>query len=145
MIGVCGPMDALLGAYRRGAAVPYEAYGADVRDGIAALNRPMFANQLAGWLAAIPDVDARLRAMPPARVADLACGSAWSSIAIARAYPAVTVDAIDVDAASIETARGNVADGRAGRPGAAEPPGRRATGISMAPTTWSPSSRRCTT
>ncbi len=109
VIGVCGPMDALLGAYRRGAAVPYEAYGADVRDGVAALNRPMFANQLAGWLAAIPDVDARLRAMPPARVADVACGSAWSSIAIARAYPAVTVDAIDVNAASIETARGNVA------------------------------------
>jgi SAM-dependent methyltransferase len=109
VIGVCGPMDALLGAYRGGAAVPYEAYGADVRDGVAALNRPMFANQLAGWLAAIPDVDARLRAMPPARVADVACGSAWSSIAIARAYPGVTVDAVDVDAASIERARGNVA------------------------------------
>jgi 2-polyprenyl-3-methyl-5-hydroxy-6-metoxy-1,4-benzoquinol methylase len=109
VVGVCGPMEALLAAYRAGNGVPYEAYGADVREGIAALNRPMFTNQLAGWLAAIPEVDARLRATPPARVADMACGSGWSSIAIARAYPDVTVDAIDVDADSIEAARRNVA------------------------------------
>jgi SAM-dependent methyltransferase len=63
---------------------------------------------MAEWLASIPEVDARLRGQPPARVADLACGTAWSSIAIARAYPGVTVDAIDVDAESIETARRNV-------------------------------------
>jgi len=109
VVGVCGPMEALLRAYRGGDAVPYEAYGADVREGVAALNRPMFVNQLAGWLAAIPEVDARLHAAPPARVADLACGSAWSTIAIARAYPDVTVDAVDVDVTSIETARANIA------------------------------------
>jgi SAM-dependent methyltransferase len=108
-VGVLRPMDALLDAYRRGGGVPYEAYGADTRDGISAMNRPMFVNQLADWLGSIPEVDARLRAQPPARVADLACGTAWSSIAIARAYPDVTVDGIDVDAASIETARANVA------------------------------------
>jgi predicted O-methyltransferase YrrM len=56
-----------------------------------------------------PEVHARLRTTPPACVADLACGSAWSSIAIARAYPDVTVDAVDVDVASIETARANIA------------------------------------
>jgi SAM-dependent methyltransferase len=108
-IGVCGPMDALLQAYRGGGGVPYEDYGADIHEGIAALNRPQFVNLLADWLAAIPEVDARLRARPPARVADLACGSGWSSIAIARAYPEVTVDAIDLDVASIEAARANVA------------------------------------
>ncbi len=108
-IGVLRPMDALLDAYRGGGGVPYETYGADTRDGIGAVNRPMFVNQLADWLASIPEVDARLRAEPPARVGDLACGTAWSSIAITRAYPEVTVDAIDVDPASIETARANVA------------------------------------
>jgi hypothetical protein len=107
-IGVLGPMDALIDAYRTGAGVPYEAYGANTREGIAAINRPMFVNQLAGWLAAIPQVDERLRAQPPAQVADVACGSGWSSIAIARAYPDVIVDAIDVDSASIETARATV-------------------------------------
>ena len=108
-IGVLRPIDALLDAYRTGAGVPYEAYGADTRDGIGAINRPQFVNLVPDWLASVPEVDARLRAEPPARVADLACGTAWSSIAIARAYPDVMVDAIDEDAASIETARQNVA------------------------------------
>jgi SAM-dependent methyltransferase len=108
-VGVLGPLDDLLAAYRGGDAVPYEAYGADVREGIAELNRPQFLNLLADWLGSIPEIDARLRAQPPAHVADLACGSAWSSIALARAYPDVTVDAIDVDPGSIEAARANVA------------------------------------
>jgi SAM-dependent methyltransferase len=108
-IGVLRPIDALLDAYRSGGGVPYEAYGADVVDGIGAINRPQFVNLVADWLGSIPEVDARLRGEPPARVADLACGTAWSSIAIARAYPRVTVDAIDVDAASIDAARRNVA------------------------------------
>jgi SAM-dependent methyltransferase len=115
-IGVLGPMDALLDAYRTGGGVPYEAYGADTREGIAAINRPMFVNLLAGWLGAIPQVDERLRAEPPARVADIACGSGWSSVAIARAYPRVIVDAIDVDAPSIAAARATVdAAGLTGR------------------------------
>ncbi len=108
-IGVLRPMDALLAAYRSGEGVAYENYGADTRDGISGINRPMFDHQLAGWFASIPDVHARLMAGPIARVADVACGEGWSSIAIARAYPRVTVDAIDSDAESIETARANVA------------------------------------
>jgi SAM-dependent methyltransferase len=107
-IGVLGPIDALLATYRNGGGVPYEDYGADVREGIAALNRPQFVNLLADWLASIRDVDARLRAQPPAHVADVACGSGWSSVAIARAYRAVRVDAIDVDAESIEGARATI-------------------------------------
>lgn len=107
-VGVIESIDQLLEAYRTGAGVSYETYGENTRHGISRLNRPMFLNQLAGWLAAIPEVDARLREQPPARVADLACGTGWSSIAIARAYPGVFVDGLDLDTASIETARGNV-------------------------------------
>jgi len=107
-IGVLSPMEALLQAYRTGGGVRYEDYGSDLRAAIGAINRPQFLHLLAGWLASIPGVDARLRAAPPARVADVGCGTAQSSIAIARAYPQVSVDAIDVDAASIETARANV-------------------------------------
>jgi SAM-dependent methyltransferase len=105
-IGVCGPMAALLDAYRIGGGIPYEAY--DLHEAIGAINRPQYVHQVADWLASIPELDTRLRAQPPARVADLACGTAWSSIAIARAYPGVTVDAIDVDDASIKTAHANV-------------------------------------
>jgi SAM-dependent methyltransferase len=105
-LGAAGPMEAILEAFRSGRGVPFETY--DFHEAIGEINRPQFVNLMADWLASIPEVDSRLRAQPPARVADLACGTAWSSIAIARAYPNVTVDAIDVDADSIETARANI-------------------------------------
>jgi SAM-dependent methyltransferase len=107
VVGVLRPIDALVAAYRTGDGVPYEAFGPDTLDGIAAMNRPQFHHNLAGWFAAIPEVDGRLRADPPARVADVGCGSGWSSIALARAYPKVTIDAVDVDADSIATCRAN--------------------------------------
>lgn len=118
-VGVLRPIDALLEAYRSGEGVPYEAYGADTRDGIGAINRPQFVKLIGDWLGSIPDVHERLRREPAARVGDLACGTGWSSIAIARAYPAVEVDAIDLDEASIETARANVE--RAGLGGRVHP------------------------
>jgi 2-polyprenyl-3-methyl-5-hydroxy-6-metoxy-1,4-benzoquinol methylase len=69
-------------------------------------NRAVFLNLLARqWLPAIPDVDQRLRSEPPARVADLACGTGWSSIAMAQAYPLIGVDGFDLDADAIQAAR----------------------------------------
>ena len=79
-----------------GAGVAYEQYGAEVRDCIAGLNRPLFANDLAyEWLACLPDIRARLVAGTPMRVLDVACGTGWSAISLARAYPQVTVTGID--------------------------------------------------
>jgi SAM-dependent methyltransferase len=108
-IDVLGPWERLLSAYRSGAGVPFEAYGRDLVDMIGATNRPQFVNLIADWLTSVPDIGKRLSASPPARVADVACGIAHSSIAIARAYPQVTVDAFDVDPTSIERARTNIA------------------------------------
>ncbi len=89
-----------------GDGVPYADYGADLHQGQAAFTRPMFEHLLGNeWLPAIPDVHARLQGEPPARVADVACGEGYSTIAIARAYPKARVDGIDVDEASIEQAR----------------------------------------
>jgi 2-polyprenyl-3-methyl-5-hydroxy-6-metoxy-1,4-benzoquinol methylase len=107
--GIGQTMPALLDAFRTGDGVPYAAYGADVRTGIARVNRPMFLQQLASeWIPAMPDIEARLRsADPPARVADLGCGSGWSSIAMARSYPRARVDGIDLDVASIHEAQRN--------------------------------------
>ena len=100
------PMDALLAAFRTGDGVPYADYGADLHEGQARFTRPMFDNLLAAeWFPAVPDVHERLQADPPARVADVACGLGRSSMAIARAYPKVTVDGIDLDSASIAAAR----------------------------------------
>jgi hypothetical protein len=54
------------------------------------------------------DVDVRLRAQPPARVLDMAYGTGWSSIAMAQAYPQITVDGLDLDHDAISAARRSV-------------------------------------
>jgi 2-polyprenyl-3-methyl-5-hydroxy-6-metoxy-1,4-benzoquinol methylase len=107
-VDVICPMEHLVDAYRRGVGVPFEAYGPDLVDAIGAINRPQFLTLIGDWLGSIPEVDARLRAASAARVGDVAAGTAQSSIAIARAYPGVSVDAIDIDASSVERARRNV-------------------------------------
>lgn len=111
MMGTIHPIAELMTAFRQGGGVPYEAYGADCRDGIAAGNRVAFLNLLGTeWFPAIPALDARLKADPPARVADIGCGYGWSAISIARAYPKVHVDGFDLDPASIEAARQHARD-----------------------------------
>ncbi len=110
MMGIAAMTPQLLEVFRSGRGLSWDAYGADIREAQAAMNRPMFANLLGPeWLASIPDIDARLRADPPARVADVAVGGGWSAIALARTYPKVRVDGIDLDSASIELARANLA------------------------------------
>jgi predicted O-methyltransferase YrrM len=77
-------------------------------EGRADPNRARFINLLGvEWLPAIVDVDARLRAAPPARVLDVACGTGWSSIAMAQAYPDMKVDGVDLDHNAIGAARRN--------------------------------------
>lgn len=107
--GAVRPMPALLEAYRKGGGVPYSAYGSDLHQGQAEVNRPAFLKQLAQeWIPAMPDVHARLQASPPAMIADFGCGHGWSTIGMARGYPKTMVDGFDLDTASIEHARQNV-------------------------------------
>ena len=109
-VAVARPLPSLLEAFRSGAGIPYADYGDDLCGAQASFTRPLFEQLLGSeWLPSIADVDARLLAAPPARVADLACGAGHSSIAIARAYPRVRVDGLDLDEASIELARRNLA------------------------------------
>ena len=100
---------AVVEAFRSGTGISYADYGTHFRHGIAGFNRPMFTHLLAAeWLPALPDVDRRLH-QPGARVLDLGCGVGHSSIALAQAYPSVTVRGIDLDEASIAEARRNAA------------------------------------
>jgi 2-polyprenyl-3-methyl-5-hydroxy-6-metoxy-1,4-benzoquinol methylase len=117
LVSIGAVMPNVIEAFRNGGGVPYEAYGEDMRSSISALNRPGFINLLGtSWFPAITDVDRRLRSNPPARVADVGCGTGWSSIAIAKAYPLAEVDAFDIDEPSIADARRNAeASGVAGR------------------------------
>ena len=90
-------------AFRSGGAPPPLPWAPEGRP---EFNRAVFLNLLAKqWLPAIADVDLRLRGEPPARVADLACGTGWSSIAMAQAYPLISVDGFDLDADAIAAAR----------------------------------------
>src|SRR5215203_3232530 len=108
MVSITRPLPAVLEAFRTGGGVPYPEYGADMREGIAYGNRAMFVNLMGTeWLPSIPDVHERLQADPPARVADIGCGTGWSSIAIARAYPRARVDGFDLDESSVAEARTN--------------------------------------
>jgi SAM-dependent methyltransferase len=85
----------LVEAFRTGTAPPALPWAPEGR---ADSNRAVFLNLLGTqWLPALADVHRRLRREPPARVADLACGPGWSSIAMAQAYPLVRVDGFDLD------------------------------------------------
>jgi SAM-dependent methyltransferase len=102
-------MPALLDVYRKGGGVAWDAYGPDLVEAQAAINRPVFEQLLpAEWVPAMPDIHARL-GRPGARIADVACGGGWSTLALARAYPTAQVDGIDLDPGSIELARDHLA------------------------------------
>jgi 2-polyprenyl-3-methyl-5-hydroxy-6-metoxy-1,4-benzoquinol methylase len=110
LYSITNAFDQVIDAFRTGGGVPYEAYGADNIEGQGAGNRPVFLTTLPNdWLPNIPPLHERLLDDPPARVVDVGCGTGWSSIAIAKAYPNVSVDGIDPDEISIELARKNAA------------------------------------
>ena len=106
VMGFAEAWPRLLEAYRTGGGIDWNEYPrmSVVQE---ANNRPLFLNLLGQeWLPAIPDVDARLR-RPGARVADIACGGGWSTMAMARAYPDAEVLGLDLDAEAIGRAREN--------------------------------------
>jgi len=95
----------LVHAYRNGTAPPPLPWEPEGRPDP---NRPQFVNLLGTqWLPTMTDVDARLRTAPPAQVCDIACGTGWSSIATAQAYPNVLVHGLDLDEDAIAAARRN--------------------------------------
>jgi len=105
MVGMAQPLQQVLEAFRSGKGVPYADFPADFVEGQGDMNRTQFVNLLAReWLPRMPDVHERLRS-GSARVADVACGTGWSSVAIAKAYPGARVDGFDLDPVSIDFAR----------------------------------------
>ncbi|UCC92917.1 MAG: methyltransferase domain-containing protein, partial [Thermoplasmata archaeon] len=101
--GLAGVLKPLRGAFKTGGGVPYEAYGTHTLEAIGTGNRSMFVNDyVSSWIPALPDVEAKLQ--EGARVADIGCGLGWSSISLAKGFPASAIDAYDLDVASIEKA-----------------------------------------
>jgi len=110
VVSLAQALPKVLAAFSGGGGVPFEAYGTDIRQFISRVNRPMFLSLLATeWFPKVPGLAERLRADPPARVADVGCGTGWSSIGIAKGFPRVQVVGLDLDEASIADAQANAA------------------------------------
>lgn len=113
LIASAKAMPDLLDAYRTGAGTTDTT--PDNVESQEAMNRPQFAHHIGEWIDALPDIAARLRS-GQGRVADIACGTGWSSISMAKHFPGVVVDGIDVDEGSIARATAHAAaegvDGR---------------------------------
>jgi SAM-dependent methyltransferase len=106
VVAVAQALPSVIDAFVHGTGVPYHRYGPDLRWCLGRLQRPRFFHHLGRhWIPAMPDVERRLRAAPPARVADIGCGTGWSTIALALAYPGVHADGFDPDEVSIAEAR----------------------------------------
>lgn len=109
VVAAAGRAGELQEAYRTGGGIPWDGYGPILLEAQAAVNRPVFEALLpTAWVPAMPDIDERLR-RSGGRIADVACGVGWSTLALARAYPEARVDGIDLDAWSIERAKENAA------------------------------------
>ena len=109
--GLFGMAPVLLGvaprvaeAFRSGGGVPFEDYG---EAGILALdmiNRGNYEHRFASyWLQALPQVVARLES--GARVLDVGCGAGQVPLALAKAFPNISVVGLDPDLESIRRAQ----------------------------------------
>ncbi|MDV2478453.1 class I SAM-dependent methyltransferase [Rhodococcus zopfii] len=108
LCGVAVHLPELLTAYRTGGGVSWAELGADARESQAAMNRPWFEKALPAALASVPELHDALR-KPGIEIADIGCGGAWSTIALARAYPQARVSGYDIDPATVDLAASNVA------------------------------------
>ena len=105
---VAKAIDIMVEEFRHGTGAAFGLF--DLHDLQAAFTRPVFVNHLTQhWLPALPDVQAKLDAGVPVRIAEVGCGEGLAAITIARAYPNAVVDGFDLDDASIAVAQRDAA------------------------------------
>jgi 2-polyprenyl-3-methyl-5-hydroxy-6-metoxy-1,4-benzoquinol methylase len=110
---VAKAIDIMAEEFRGGRGAAFGLF--DLHDVQAAFTRPVFVNHLTqNWLPALPEVQARLVAGDPVRIAEVGCGEGLAAITIAQAYPNAEIDGYDLDDASIAVARKEAADAGVG-------------------------------
>ena len=106
MVGLSGPINQLMQAFRDGGGVPMEAYDKSAWEGIARFTSGWFENLLLPvWLPAMPDVQAKLE--QGALVADVGCGQGKALIKLAQTYAQSRCVGYDSFAPFIEQATAN--------------------------------------
>lgn len=105
-VGLVGPINQLMQAFRSGGGIPMEAYDPSTWEGITRFTSGWFENLLLPvWLPAMPEVQAKLER--GALVADVGCGQGKALIKLAQTFPQSRYVGYDSFAPSIEHAKAN--------------------------------------
>ncbi len=105
---VAKAIDIMVKEFRDGTGAAFGLF--DLHDLQAAFTRPVFINHLTqNWLPALTDLQAKLDAGEPVRIAEVGSGEGLAAITIARRYPNAEVDGFDLDEASVEVAQRSAA------------------------------------
>ena len=103
MVGLAGPVNQLLEAFRSGGGVPMEVYDPSTWEGVTRFTSSWFENLLLPvWLPAMPEVQVKLE--HGALVADVGCGHGKALIKLAQTYPQSRYVGYDNFAPSIQKA-----------------------------------------
>jgi 2-polyprenyl-3-methyl-5-hydroxy-6-metoxy-1,4-benzoquinol methylase len=110
MVGLAGPVNQLMQAFRSGGGVPMEAYDPSTWEGVTRFTSGWFENLLVPvWLPAMPEVQAKLER--GALVADVGCGQGKALIKLAQTYPQSRCVGYDNFTPSIQQATANAQAG----------------------------------
>ena len=106
IVGLAGPVNQLMQAFRSGGGVPMEAYDQSAWEGLTRFTNSWFENLLVPvWLPAMPDVQTKLER--GALVADVGGGHGKALIKLAQSYPLSRYVGYDSFAPSIQQATAN--------------------------------------
>src|SRR5579863_444541 len=106
IVGLAGPVNQLMQAFRSGGGIPMEAYDPSAWEGLTRFTNGWFENLLVPvWLPAMPDVQAKLER--GASVVDVGCGHGKALIKLAQTYPQSRYIGYDSFAPSIQQATAN--------------------------------------
>ncbi|GAA1236879.1 class I SAM-dependent methyltransferase [Kitasatospora nipponensis] len=109
MQALYGTEDTLMEAFRTGRGVGWEEHSSALFAGTAKFFRPGYTGALVPeWIPAMNGTERKLR--DGAEVADVGCGYGYSTMLMAKAYPASKFHGFDFHGPSIEAARGIAAE-----------------------------------